>query len=461
MQLIGAVLKGARMKWMSSLLLVLFVVPSAHAAAQKVDARTLLGMAQTGLSQTVRAAQASEGRLDRSRPEQRPFWTALDKMGPALGRVRAGMAARDSSFFRALEDGSADLAELKVVWARTGAPDPTVSGALRVLSSSYELLRTGYGREAVRHRMGLGLMPAERARFLRIQQTQQRLVLVLRDLEERARRRGDETTRAELNRMAEDAFRVASAQLTLNAYLNALMLADDQRGEWTANSQYIDADDRSEWQEAGTVVEELYVEADIGQVFMVDLGDVSNPMEPVASSDPSAPSAPITTFGPSVLSILDEPTEVPEELTAAVEAYEPPAAIMMDGTDDVDLLQEEEALAEEEVVVDETGAEAPTDLAVYEDIEDPDAVVTDEDAETSDELEAVVEESAEVTEVVEVEDLPVEEPAAAPAAPAARPEEAKPEEKKDPAKPADKPAPKPAVKPSGKTSKKTSAKPPA
>lgn len=444
------------MKWMYSLPLVLLLSAPAHAAAGKADARTLLGMAQTGLSQAVRAAQAAEGRLDRSRPEQRPFWTALDKMGPALGRVRAGMAARDSSFFRALEDGSADLAELKVVWARTGAPDLAVSGALRVLSTSYELLRTGYGREAVRHRMGLGLLPAERARFLRIQQTQQRLVLVLRDLEERARRRGDEATRAELNRMAEDAWRVASAQLNLNAYLNALMLADDQRGEWTANSQYINADDRSEWQEAGTVVEELYVEADIGQVFMVDLGDigdVSDPGDPVASSDPGA-SSPITTFSPSVLSILDEPTEVPEDLTAAVEAYEPPAAIAMDGTDDVDPLEEEEALAEEEVVVDETGAEVVSDLTVYEDIEDPDAV----EEETSEEPEAVVEETPaeqdETAEAVEAEDLPAEEPAAAPAP---RPEEVKPEDKKS----TDKPAPQPAAKPSGKTSKKKSAKPPA
>jgi hypothetical protein len=448
------------MKWKFLLpAVLLLVVPAAH-AAQKADARTLLGMAQTGLSQAVRAAQATGGKLDRSRPEQRPFWTALDKMGPALGRVRSGMAARDSSFFRALEDGSASVAELKVVWARTGAPDAVVSGALRVLSSSYELLRTGYGREAVRNRMGLGLLPAERARFLRIQQTQQRLVLVLRDLEERARRRGDETTRAELDRMAQDAFRVASAQLNLNAYLKALMLADDQRGEWTANSQYINADDNSEWQEAGTVVEELYVEADIGQVFMVDLGDagdLNEPGETVASNDP-----PITTFSPSVLSILDEPTEVPEELTEAVEAYEP-AVVVMDGTDDVDPTAEEEALAEEEVVVDETGAEAPTDLTVYEDIEDPDAAVTDETAEPSEDPAVAADEpQSEPADTVEVEDLPVDQPAAAPAA---KPEEVKPADKKETAKATDKPAsppaPKPVVKPSGKTSKKKSAKPPA
>lgn len=455
------------MKWMSSLPLILLLsAPSAHAAA-KADARTLLGMAQTGLSQMSRVAQATEGRIDRSRPEQRPFWTAFDKVGSALQRVRVGMAARDSSFFRALEDGSADLAELKVVWARTGAPDLAVSGALRVLSTSYELLRTGYGREAVRHRMGLGLMPAERARFLRIQQTQQRLVYVLRDLEERARRRGDETMRAELSRMAEDAYRVASAQLTLNAYLNALMLADEQRGEWTANAQYASTEDSSEWQEGGTVVEELYVEADIGQVFMVDLGDVSEPEAPATA--PGAPAVGVTPMAPSsALSFLDEPTEIPEELSAAVEAYEPSVAISMDGTDDVDPVAEEESLAQEEVVVDETGAEEPSDLTVYEDIEDldaPEAAEAVED-EVSEEPEPAVDEStSETVEAIEVEDLPIEPAAEETAAPAAKPEpkpeEIKTGEKKDPAKAADKPAPKPAPKPSGKTSKKKSAKPPA
>lgn len=455
------------MKWMSSLPLILLLsAPSAHAAA-KADARTLLGMAQTGLSQAARAAQATEGRIDRSRPEQRPFWTAFDKVGFALQRVRAGMASRDSSFFRSLEDGSADLAELKVVWARIGAPDLAVSGALRVLSTSYELLRTGYGREAVRHRMGLGLMPAERARFLRIQQTQQRLVYVLRDLEERARRRGDEAMRAELSRMAEDAYRVASAQLTLNAYLNALMLADEQRGEWTANAQYASSEDSYEWQEGGTVVEELYVEADIGQVFMVDLGDVSEPEAPVAT--PGAPAVGVTPLAPSsALSFLDEPTEIPEELSAAVEAYEPSVAISMDGTDDVDPVAEEESLAQEEVVVvDETGAEEPSDLTVYEEIEDPDASEAAEavEEEVSEEPQPAVDEStSETVEAVEVEDLPVEPAADETAAPAAKPEtkpeEIKPGEKKDPAKAADKPAPKPAPKPSGKTSKK-SAKPPA
>jgi hypothetical protein len=361
-------------KWLPLPLILLLAASAAQGAVRKADARTLLGLAETGLSQTCRAAQASGGRLDRSRPEQRPFWSALDKMGTALQLVGTGMAARDSSFFRALEDGSAGLAELKVVWARTGVSDEAVSGALRVLSTSYGLLRTGYGREAVRYRMGSGLLPAERARFLRIQRTQERLAQVLRDLEERVRRRGDEAMRAELGRMAEEAWRVAAAGVTLDAYLNALMISDAQRGEWTANTQYASADDRSQWLEAGAVVEDLYVESDIGQVFMVDLGDIQEPQEP---QEPAVSDTPVvTTLAPSEMSYLDEPAEIPEELAdiADIADIADAADTYEAATDDdvVDPAAEEEALAEEEMT-DEGGTEEGVDLTVYEDIEDPDA----------------------------------------------------------------------------------------
>jgi hypothetical protein len=417
------------MQWIPLPLIVLLSASAAQGAVRKADARALLGLAETGLSQTYRAAQASGGRLDRSRSEQQPFWSVLDKMGTALQRVREGMAARDSSFFRALEDGSADLAELKVVWARTGVSDAAVSGSMRVLSTSYGLLRTGYGREAVRYRMGSGLLPAERARFLRIQRTQERLAQALRDLEERARRRGDEAMRAELDRMAQEAWRVASAGVTLDAYLNALMISDAQRGEWTANTQYASADDRSEWMEAGTVVEELYVESDIGQVFMVDLGDVQETQEPAVSDTAAAPPV-VTSLTPSEMSYLDEPTEIPEELADAAETYLPDPEMAVVADDDVDPAEEEEALAEEEMT-DEAGTDEGADLAVYEDIEDP---------ETS----AAVDEAVEEKPAVKAEELP--------AAPAVAPVPA--DGKKDAAK-----ADKPAAKPSKKKHKR--AKPPA
>lgn len=345
-----------------SLLLALGAAHAASAATpRRTDAHQLLRLAEAGLGDMVQAAEATQGRLDRARSEQRPFWRAVDKMSSVLRRVRAGMMARDESFFGALEDGSAALGELRVVWARTRVPDPGVSEGLRILTESYRLLRTGYGREAVRHRKGRGLSEAERQRFLRIQLAQQRFADLLQELQEDARRRGDEAMAAELRRMAIDAERIAAAQLTLNAYLNALMLGDSQRGEWTGNSQYAAVDDRSEWQEAETVVEELHTEQEIGHVYALDLGTLPD-------------------SAPSILSHLEEPTELPGSLA--------------DDAAEIDPIEEQEAFYEEEMdegadsdlemieeivlVEDEAGAEEETGAGASE-TEEEEAIETEED----------------------------------------------------------------------------------
>lgn len=396
------------MKWISvplvlSLLPMLVVSAAgapAHAAApagnRKVDAPRLLGLAQTGLSGMNRAARAAGGRLDPVSPAQRPFWTALDKMSTALGEVRAGLGARNASFYRALEEGSADLAALRVAWARTGVPEATVSAGLRILSSSYQLLRSGYGREAVRHRQGTGLTPEERQRFLRIQQAQERFARSLRELEESARRRGDEAMQAELRRMAEEAQRIAAARLTLEAYLNALMIGDAQRGEWTANSQYASTDDREEWLEAGAVVEEMYVEEDVGQILMLDLGNLQGPQGPASGAAGS-----ITTLMPSGGSYLDDPIELPDELAEAADTWFPEPYAAPDETlgdsDDVDPLEEEEALAGEEMT-DESGEDS--DLAMYEDLSEEGEDAETADSETAEE--AAVQEGKPAGEAVEL-----------------------------------------------------------
>lgn len=382
---------------------LLFTLGAAHAAPRKTDAHQLLRLAEAGLGDAVRATEASEGRLARSKPEQRPFWNAVDKMSSVLRRVRAGMAARDASFFRALEEGSAAVGELQVVWARTGVPDPGVNEGLRILTESYQLLRTGYGREAVRHRKGSGLTEAERERFLRIQQAQRRFADLLRELQEAARKRNDLAALAELRRMAEEAERIAAAQLTLDAYLNALMIGDSQRGEWTGNSRYAAPADRSEWQEAETVVEELYTGDEIGQVWALDLGTL-----------------PDTT--PSALSHFEETTDLPDSL--AEEAAE---------IDPIEAIEEQEAFYEEEME-----EEAATDLEMIEEI-----VVVEGEEEEEEEEAIEGEEEVVVEEIVLEEGKKTEETA-----------EAKPAEVVVPEK---EPAPAPDAK---KDSKKKSARPP-
>ena len=404
-------------------LLLLLTLGSAHpASARKTDARQLLRLAEAGLLDISKAADASQGRIARGKAEQRPFWRAVDKMDAALRRVRAGMEARDPSFFTALESGSAALGELRVVWARTGVPDAGVSEGLRILSKSYELLRTGYGREAVRHRKGGGLTEAERQRFLRIQQAQRRFADLLRELEEAARRRNDEAMLAELRRMAEEAERIAAAQLTLDAYLNALMIGDSQVGEWAGNSQYADPEDRSDWQEADTAVEELHTEQEIGHVFVLDLGNLDAP----------AAEAPMT------LTHFEQATELPDSL--AEEAAE------------IDPIEEAEAFYEEEME-----EEADTDLEAIEEIVEVEEEAEEEAEEEEEELAPAEEEVVEVEEIV-LEGLPeAEEGKDGEVKKVEEKTEAKPAEAKKEAPPA--PVKKDSKKKTEKTEKK-SARPP-
>ncbi|HVG07658.1 MAG TPA: hypothetical protein VNM67_08130 [Thermoanaerobaculia bacterium] len=389
---------------------LLFTLGAAHAASpaspRKTDAHQLLRLAEAGLGDTVHAAESSEGRLDRAKPEQQPFWRAVDKMNAVLRRVRAGMMARDESFFRALEDGSVALGELRVVWARTAVPDLGVNEGIRILSESYQLLRTGYGRESVRHRKGRGLSEAERERFLRIQQAQRQFADLLRELQEIARKRNDAAALAELRRMEIDAERIAAAQLTLNAYLNALMIGDSQRGEWTGNAQYAAPGDRSEWQEAETVIEDLYTEEEVGHVYALDLGTLPN-------------------TAPSVLTHLEEPTELPDSLAADAAEIDP--------------IEEQEAFYEEEM---EEGPD--TDLEAIEEI----VVVEDEEAVEGEE--EVVEK-----EIVLEEGEDAEEKAEATEAKTGEKTEVKPAEAVDPKKKQE-PAPAPVTK----DSKKKSVRPP-
>lgn len=336
----------------SIVLSLLFTLGAAHAESpRRTDAHQLLRLAEAGIADVVHAAGATQGRIDRAKPEQRPFWRAVDRMDAELRRVRAGMMARDDSFFRALEGGSAALGELRVVWARTGVPDRGVSEGLRILSESFQLLRTGYGREAVRHRQGRGLTEAERQRFLRIQEAQRRFAGLLKQLQEEARRRGDEAMAAELRRMQIDAERVAAAQLTLNAYLNALMLGDSQRGEWTGNSQYAAA--KEDWQEAETVVEELYTDQEIGHVYALDLGTLPD-------SSILAPTH------------FDEPTELPDSLAEEAAEIDPIEAIEeQEALDEEEMeedadLEEIEEIFEEEEAEEETGEEATDEIVLEE-----------------------------------------------------------------------------------------------
>src|SRR5262245_14876229 len=252
-----------------------FLLPAgelAAAPAPTVTARELVRTVDSALAGVAQAALDPQGGLNRAQPGFAPFWNALAAMRQRVIQIESALARRDGEFFVLLDQGSADLGALRVAWARSGAGNAAVAEGVRVASASYRALRANYGQEALRHRQGGDLSEAERRQFQRIQRLQRRFAESLEALRERSRRRGDEAAVAELDRFRREAQRIASAPLVLEAYLNALIAGGETRGEWEADVPYLRQDASPELAAADEMVQDLYVESDIGQVFTVDLG---------------------------------------------------------------------------------------------------------------------------------------------------------------------------------------------
>lgn len=359
------------MRRVPSLALFLILVSSGVARADvagnggapKVNARQLMRMVETAYEDVHRAAQGADSGL-----RNRPFWASLDRMGQILEEVGTSLRTRDARFFQDLERGSVALGELKVVWARSGGNAPEVNQGLRLLSSSYRLLRRTYGGEQLRARRGGGLTDRERQRFERLQAAQRDFAARLESLRQKARERRDRELLAEMERLIAEAYRIAAAPASLDAYLNTLIASDEIRGEWAGNRYYAEPADKADWMAADQVVEDLYVESQVGHVFTVDLGKAED------------------------WSFLDETTEPPVEgapavASGAIQVYEPSGeTIFSEPEPEAEVFEEP---AQENVIV----YEAPVE-------EVPGAEVSEED------LSAEAEEpAAEITE----EDLPIED----------------------------------------------------
>ncbi|HYO16332.1 MAG TPA: hypothetical protein VE685_24295 [Thermoanaerobaculia bacterium] len=345
---------------------------------RQVNARQLMRMVESAYDNLMRASQWAGDRLDPKAARNRPFRSALDRMGRSVEEVGTALRARDPRFFQSLERGSVVLGELRVIRARSGVTAPEVDRGLALLASSYRLLRRSYGSEQARHERGGALSESERQRFERIQAAQRDFAARLEVLRRKAEERRDRATVAELNRLIVEAHRIASAPLTLESYLNALIAADEMRGEWVGNRYYAEPADKADWAAAHQVVEELHVEAEVGHLFVMELGKVGD------------------------LSQLDEPAELLPGLEAETDAPAVQVFVPVEETTAEGVEIFENAVEEETGVVSETLDEG----VASEDI------VVEEIPAVGSTAEAPVEEAEEGTvvfeeEVIEEEDLPV------------------------------------------------------
>lgn len=326
------------------------------AAPATVSARELVRTVDSALAGVAEAAMDPAGGLDRRRPGFVPFWSALAGLRLRVIQIETALARRDGDFFVLLDQGSADLGALRAAWARVGAGNATIAEGVRAAASSYRALRANYGREAFRQRQGGELSDAERRQFQRIQRLQRRFAESLAALRESARRRGDEAAAAELRRFQQEAERIASAPLGLDAYLNALIAGGETRGEWEADHPYLRQGAPDDLAAADEMVQDLYVESDIGQVFAVDLGDgawssLDHETEAPAAVQLFAPAGEVDapaaqeTAEPVSGTVADDAGEAQKDASAEIEDLPEGEAVEADGMVEEEDLGEVEAAA--------------------------------------------------------------------------------------------------------------------
>jgi hypothetical protein len=347
---------------------LLFVFTGDLALAQQhVTARQLVRTVDSALGDLAKAASEPRGGLDPKDPKAAPFWSTLNGLRIRVLMIESALSRRDGELFTLLDQGSTDLGALRVAWARAGANNAQATRNLRIASTSYRMLRANYGREGIRLRRGGDLNEAEQRQFQRLQRAQRRFAESLRTLREQARRQNDAVTLAELDRFRGEAERIVLAPANLESYLNSLIASSEVRGEWEANAPYLKQETPPEdFVVANEMVEDLYVESDIGHVFTADLGAANGGLDFLDEEVAVQEDARFEAEAVQIYELGDEGVEgedtVAEESAPALVVAEPVEEVL------------EAAPAEDEIVeedlADPTG---PTDDVQSEDIEDIEA----------------------------------------------------------------------------------------
>ncbi|HEX4953587.1 MAG TPA: hypothetical protein VF017_09380 [Thermoanaerobaculia bacterium] len=232
------------------------------AAGAQTNAKQLLANARSAVAGIYKAAKASKGTLDPKNKKQAPFWQAVTQMQSTLGTIGRQVTAKDRRLAATLSKGTETLAKLKTTWPRLGVTNAKVSSYLAKLDNAYTALRSARGAEGARARKAGPLTAQERERFQKIQQSQGQLAQRLGAMQAKARQKKDRGTEASLTRLIEQSNRIAKAQLTVDAFLLAVVLLDQIQGEWEAYSYYVGPEYRDSWVEIDVWVETSFTSYD-------------------------------------------------------------------------------------------------------------------------------------------------------------------------------------------------------
>jgi len=352
-----------RTLWITAVLLAGMAAPGVCATApvRRADAYKLVQIAEDACRGAIHGLQAP----GLGGPRSEPLRSALQRMGDSLAEIQARLNERDVRFFDMLSTGSRVLAEVAVIWPRTGLTDPVVDREIRSLDAAYGRLRNRYGAEWLRFQAGQTLSADELRRFQALQAMQATFAARLTVLIDQARLAGDAATVRDLTLLRSQANAIAQAPPTLDEMLNAEVVADAIQGEYDAVRDANPAD-IAEWDGADQVADELRTDPSVGFVFTADLRSAAKWTYARLETDVPADVADADIADADIrANALDEalaaaPSTAAPVLLAASGPEETVAQDTAAAVDDAESMEETETETE---IVEEAGLSLPVTLA--------------------------------------------------------------------------------------------------
>ncbi|MEO8197610.1 MAG: hypothetical protein ABI689_12925 [Thermoanaerobaculia bacterium] len=232
------------------------------APGKQVNGKQLLAESKKAVAGILKASKASGGKLDPKNKKQAPFFGGIKELRASIADSEKKMKAKDKKLFDSLSKGSTALAKVKTAWPRTGVKDAKVDGYLGKLDNSYTALRARYGSEGLRAKQGGALSAKEKANFEKIKASQAEFANKLAPMQAKAKKNGDKGTEAELARLIAQSNKISTAQLSVDAFLTAMVLVDVLQGEWDCYSYYVGPDYRADWVQVDVWVEASFTSYD-------------------------------------------------------------------------------------------------------------------------------------------------------------------------------------------------------
>ncbi len=171
-----------------------------------------------------------EAKLDAKQKQNEPFLAALKKTSQVIDDLEKAATAKNDTYWNAMHRMAGAVQQLEAASRNLSGKTPGMADGVKKLGAGFELYRHAYGKQSVRKKKGGSLTDKEKAAFAKLKEQDKKTLAELEKLKASAAKNAALVAElAELIRMTNA---VIAAEVTVDAYCDALYWVEDCEGSW-------------------------------------------------------------------------------------------------------------------------------------------------------------------------------------------------------------------------------------